>query len=109
MKLFKPYHVTMLPCTLDNSPNICYFRKYRRNKTVVHIPDCSISQCTKTHQVDFCGECNDFPCEKAENFLKGITLSEWHNNNEKIREYGIEEYYKYAVSRSHYQAWHQSI
>lgn len=66
------------------------------------IPDCVILQCAETHGVDFCGECSEFPCNKAGSSLKGITLKEWRSNNEMIKKNGIEEYYKFAVSRSHY-------
>lgn len=73
------------------------------------IPNCSILQCTKTHNIDFCAECSEFPCKKAEGFLKDTTLEEWRSNNERIKKYGIEEYYKYAVSRSHYQVYFDEL
>lgn len=67
------------------------------------IPNCFILTCTKAHAVDFCGECKDFPCSRAESFFKGATLTEWKNNNERIKNFGAEAYYTYATSRSHYQ------
>lgn len=67
------------------------------------IPDCFILECAGKHNVDFCGECSEFPCARAQEFLKGVTLTEWKNNNERIKEFGAEDYYTYAVSRSHYQ------
>lgn len=66
------------------------------------IPNCFVLACTKEHKVDFCGECKEFPCSKAESFFKGATLTEWKNNNERIKQFGAETYYTYATSRSHY-------
>lgn len=67
------------------------------------IPNCFILECAEAHNVDFCGECKDFPCSRAEGFFKDVTLKEWKSNNERIKKDGVEAYYKYAISRSHYQ------
>lgn len=66
------------------------------------IPNCFISECAERHEVDFCGECRDFPCEKALDFFKGDTLAQWKFNNEMIKKGGVESYYEYACSHSHY-------
>lgn len=66
------------------------------------IPNCFILECSKQHRVDFCGECNEFPCKKAEEFFNGKTLEEWVNNNCFIKDNGAQSYYEDAVSRSHY-------
>lgn len=66
------------------------------------IPDCFIEDCTRNHKVDFCGECDEFPCSRALDFFKGENLKEWKSNNEKIRQSSPEEFYEFAVSKSHY-------
>lgn len=66
------------------------------------IPDCFIEECTRRHKVDFCGECDEFPCSRAQDFFKGENLEEWKSNNERIRQGSIEEFYRYAVSKPHY-------
>lgn len=66
------------------------------------IPDCFIEECTRSHKVDFCGECDEFPCSRALAFFKGENLQEWKSNNEKIRQSTPEEFYESAVSKSHY-------
>lgn len=66
------------------------------------IPDCFIEECTRSKQISFCGECDDFPCSRALNFFKGENLKEWKSNNEKIRQTSPEEFYRYAVSKPHY-------
>ena len=68
------------------------------------IKDCFIPECTKTHGVDFCGECGEFPCGKVENsdiygreakagILEGSRL---------IKESGAEQYYETRKNISHY-------
>lgn len=66
------------------------------------IPDCFIEKCTREHNVDFCGECDEFPCKRALDFFVGENLKEWKSNNEKIRNSSPEDFYRYAVSKSHY-------
>ncbi len=66
------------------------------------IPDCFILECAKTHKVDFCGQCAEFPCSRAMDFFKGKNLEQWIKNNNRIRESSAEEYYAFAVSKSHY-------
>lgn len=66
------------------------------------IPGCFIEECAREHSVDFCGECDEFPCSKALNFFNGENLKEWKSNNEKIRQSSPEEFYWYAVSKPHY-------
>ena len=34
------------------------------------IEGCFLLECTKNHGVDFCGECNEFPCKKRRDCLK---------------------------------------
>lgn len=67
------------------------------------IPNCFILECAKLHKADFCGECDEFPCSKGEEFFKGLVLKEWKANNERIKRNGAEDYYEFATSRSHYQ------
>ena len=68
------------------------------------IGDCIIPDCVKEHGVDFCAECNEFPCQKAKNFCAGHTgLNKvWENNNRRISEIGIEAYFEENKDVSHY-------
>lgn len=66
------------------------------------IPNCFIPECARQHKVDFCAECDAFPCAEATAFFKGPNLKEWKLNNERIRQSSAEAYYEYALSRSHY-------
>lgn len=39
----------------------CRSKKHNR----CSIEGCFLLECTKSHNVDFCGECEDFPCQKV--------------------------------------------
>lgn len=59
--------------------------------------------------VDFCGECTEFPCDKGKNLFSNTdlsfsdnVLSDWISGNGRIKEVGVDQYYKEATSRSHY-------
>ena len=73
------------------------------------IKDCFIRECTVAHGVDFCGECTEFPCDKGKNLFSNTdlsfsdnVLSDWISGNGRIKEVGVDQYYKEATSRSHY-------
>lgn len=67
------------------------------------LPSCIIPDCIVIHNVDFCGECSEFPCDKITTDIYNETLiNQWHENNQQIREKGIEEYYKESILRPHY-------
>lgn len=75
------------------------------------IDGCFIFDCTTTHGVDFCGECHEFPCEKAKALFhtsksySDNVLSDYIQGNMRIKEVGVEKYYKEITARSHYLSW----
>lgn len=67
------------------------------------IDGCIIPECAKQHNVDFCAECFEFPCNKVNNTLyKNTTIDKWLKGNKEIREHGINKYYEENKSKSHY-------
>lgn len=69
------------------------------------IEGCVIRSCTKERGVNFCSECSDFPCEKANNFFAKINqtiLTDWRNGNQRIKEVGIKQYFEEKKDVSHY-------
>lgn len=54
--------------------------------------NCKVKQCSKDHSVDFCFQCNEFPCNKH-GFDKHLE-KRWINIQNKIIKNGIENYYK---------------
>lgn len=76
------------------------------------IKGCFILECTKVHGVDFCGECNEFPCDKCKQLFSGKNVSfsdnvysDWLYGNERIKMVGAEQYYTEAISHSHYKSF----
>jgi hypothetical protein len=66
---------------------------------------CFIPACARERGVDFCAECDAFPCQKAREFFgaKGGNLyREWENGNRRIREVGAEIFFREMKDISHY-------
>ena len=59
----------------------------------------------KNHGVDFCGECNEFPCKKAQGIFEEIVYRQWLEGNQQIREYGIEAFWKNNSENPHYRPY----
>ena len=69
------------------------------------IPGCPIPSCAKERGVDFCGECPDFPCEKAGGFFaaQGSGLRKvWEDGSRCLREIGAADYFEEKKDSSHY-------
>lgn len=72
------------------------------------IKNCFILECSKSHGVDFCGECNEFPCNKTKDIFNDIVLEDWLIGNNRIKEIGIEKYYEETITLSHYLSYTKS-
>ena len=55
-------------------------------------PNCGVINCYKQKGVDFCFECNEFPCEKT-NFDPDLKRR-WIEMNNRIKEVGVTTYYE---------------
>jgi len=55
-------------------------------------PDCGVRDCYKSKGVDFCFQCDEFPCEKT-NFDPDLKRR-WIQMNNKMREIGIKSFYQ---------------
>jgi hypothetical protein len=71
-----------------------------RNEQCKLFKDCGVRPCHQEKQIDFCYQCDQFPCEKT-NFDPGLYKG-WVMINEKIRAIGIERYCEAARTRSRY-------
>lgn len=71
-----------------------------RNEQCKLFKECGVRKCHQAKQVDFCYQCEAFPCDKT-NFdpaLHGV----WVRINEKIRKIGIAQYDEQTRARSRY-------
>lgn len=71
-----------------------------RNEQCKLFGNCGIRKCHQEKQIDFCYQCDEFPCEKT-NFDPGLHKA-WVIMNEKIRRIGIEPYCEAARTRCRY-------
>lgn len=67
------------------------------------IKGCVILECVKKHNVDFCGECSEFPCDKVnERVYKPNVIKKWLEGNKQIKLKGINKYYEDNKDIPHY-------
>ncbi len=67
------------------------------------IKGCIIPECVKEHDVNYCGECSEFPCERVEKSgFKETTIQKWLDGSNKIKDAGIEKYYQENKDIPHY-------
>lgn len=69
------------------------------------IQGCFILECTKEHDVDYCGECKKFPCEKTKTLFEKEVYDLWLSGNEEIKAIGIEGYWNKNKCKSHYKQY----
>jgi hypothetical protein len=55
-------------------------------------PNCGVVVCFREKGVDFCFQCDDFPCDKT-NFDSHLH-KRWIKMNERMKEIGVEDYYE---------------
>jgi hypothetical protein len=55
-------------------------------------PNCGVAACYKQKGVDFCFQCNDFPCENTR--FDPNLKQRWTAINEHMKEVGVEVYYE---------------
>lgn len=56
------------------------------------LPNCGVTGCYQKKGVDFCFQCDDFPCDKT-NFDPHLQ-KRWLQMNSRMREIGVEAYYE---------------
>lgn len=69
------------------------------------IEGCFLLECTKNHNIDFCGECNEFPCKKTRELFEDEVYTQWMEGNQQIRDHGIEFFWENNCEKPHYKAY----
>jgi hypothetical protein len=72
-----------------------------RNEQCKLFKTCGVRPCHQEKQVDFCYQCDAFPCDRT-NFDPALQ-SAWIKISEKIKRVGIEQYYEQTRQRPRYQ------
>ena len=71
-----------------------------RNEQCKMFKNCGVRGCHQEKQIDFCFQCEEFPCNKT-NFDEGL-YNAWVRINDIIRNEGIEKYYEKTLQRPRY-------
>ena len=71
-----------------------------RNEQCKLLKNCGVRGCHQENQVDFCYQCDEFPCDRT-NFDERLHKV-WILINEKIKNIGIEAYYEEVKLRPRY-------
>jgi len=61
---------------------------------------CNVKQCSRDHYVDFCFQCNEFPCKKH-GFDEHLE-KRWITINNRMKETGVEKYYEVIKDKPRY-------
>lgn len=69
------------------------------------IEGCFLLECTKKHGIDFCGECEEFPCQKVHKLFEEVVYRQWLDGNQQIRDYGIEYFWEKNSENPHYKPY----
>ena len=64
----------------------------RQRQGACRYPNCGVIDCYKVKGVDFCFQCDDFPCDKT-NFDPHLE-KRWLQMNMRMKEIGVEAYYE---------------
>lgn len=57
------------------------------------------------HGVDFCGQCNEFPCGKTTELFEEEVYDQWLNGSRQIHDNGIESFWEENCGNPHYRAY----
>ena len=71
-----------------------------RNEQCRLFKTCGVRRCQQEKQIDFCYQCDTFPCDRT-NFDKHL-YKNWLRMNEKIKQIGIEQYCEEVRNRPRY-------
>ena len=65
------------------------------------LPFCSARRCFKEQGVDYCFQCSEYPCDRNE-YPQNLE-ERWRTVNDRMREVGVEEYYRESLRTPRYQ------
>lgn len=64
------------------------------------LENCFVRDCIKEKQLDFCADCENFPCDKAHE--SKAFMNTWLNASTRIREVGAEQFFSEEKEQSHF-------
>lgn len=70
-------------------------------KQTCKFPNCGVAVCYRTKKVDFCFQCDEFPCDKT-NFDPDLKRR-WVEMNERMRAVGVEAFFEETKNLPRYR------
>jgi Protein of unknown function (DUF3795) len=64
------------------------------------LPFCAARVCHREKAVDFCFQCNEYPCDR--NDYPDNLASRWRTINDRMREVGVDVYYRESLGKPRY-------
>ena len=64
------------------------------------LPFCAARTCFREKAVDYCFQCQEYPCDR--NHYPDNLADRWRANNDRMREVGVEQYYRESLSKPRY-------
>jgi hypothetical protein len=64
------------------------------------LPFCAARTCFKEQGVDFCFQCDEYPCER--NTFPENLAWRWREYNDRMREVGLEQFYRESLAKPRY-------
>jgi hypothetical protein len=72
----------------------------RDGETQCTLENCFIRKCTLEKNINFCAECDEFPCNKVE--LPQVFINKWKSSGNRIKEIGLEQFFAEEKIAPHY-------
>ncbi|ODM09898.1 hypothetical protein BLA28_17130 [Eisenbergiella tayi] len=73
------------------------------------IRGCFLLECVKENEVDFCGECPEFPCDKVHSIFEEEVYLQWLEGGKRIREAGAEQFWEERRHVPHYAGYKKGL
>jgi hypothetical protein len=64
------------------------------------LPFCAARTCHREQGVDYCFQCGEYPCGR--NGYPENLVARWRGNNDRMREAGVEQFYRESLERPRY-------
>ena len=65
------------------------------------MPFCAARTCFAEKGVDFCFQCDEYPCSR--NSYPDLLARKWRANNERMKEVGVEAFYEESLQHPRYE------
>jgi hypothetical protein len=104
---------TMAPMVVDRFPSVAYYDKFSEILATFaqasctgcrnggcSLPFCAARTCYAEHGVDFCFQCEEYPCLRND-YPENIA-ARWRAHNDRMGAVGAEQYYQESLERPRY-------